>query len=71
MDTFVKVVGFIFLALVVAFAFSILLAFPTKWLWNSTVTELFGFKQIDVWMAWKLAFLSSLLFKSTNISAKS
>lgn len=30
-----------------------------------------GFKVIDVWMAWKLAFLSSLLIKSTNVSSKS
>ena len=48
----------------------IILAFPVKWLWNSSVTELFGFQAIDVWMAWKLSFLSGLLFNSTSRSSK-
>jgi len=48
------------------FLLSLLFAFPVKWLWNSTMPELFGFKVIGVWMAWKLSFLSSLLVKSTT-----
>lgn len=66
METFAKIVGIIVGAVVVAFALSILLAYPVKWLWNSSVTELFGFKPIGVWMAWKLSFLTSLLFKSVS-----
>jgi hypothetical protein len=58
-------------ALAFSFGLSLLLAFPVKWLWNSTLPELFGFKEIGAWMAWKLVFLSSLLFKSSSVSAKS
>lgn len=52
--------------LAVAFGFSLLLAYPVKWLWNSSVVEMFNFKEIDVWMAWKLSFLASLLFKPSS-----
>ena len=45
----------------VAFGLSILLAYPVKWLWNSTLPELFAFKEIDVWMAWKLSLLGTFL----------
>jgi hypothetical protein len=57
---------------VLAFAFgiSLLLAFPVKWLWNATLPELFAFKVIDVWMAWKVGFLCSLLFKITSVNTK-
>lgn len=53
--------------LAVAFGFSILLAYPVMWIWNSTLPALFAFKVIDVWMAWKVAFLCSILFKSSSI----
>lgn len=70
MDSFAKIVGIIFGALIVAFALSILIAFPVKWLWNSSVTELFGFKEIDVWMAWKLSLLCAFLIKGASFSSK-
>jgi len=63
METFTKTVGFATIAVVVIFGLSILLAFPVKWLWNSTLPELFGLKEIGVWMAWKIVFLTSILFK--------
>ena len=68
---FSLILGAIVAVLLMAFGLSILLAFPVKWLWNSTVTELFGFKEIGVWMAWKVAFLCSLLFKSASVNTKS
>jgi hypothetical protein len=58
-----KYIAAIVLVFVLAFGLSILLAFPVKWLWNTTAPELFGFKEIDVWMAWKLSFLIGLLFR--------
>jgi hypothetical protein len=64
------ILSIIFGALALAFGLSILLAFPVKWLWNSTVTELFNFPVISVWMAWKLSFLSALLFKSYSTRSK-
>lgn len=54
----------------IAFGLSILLAFPVKWLWNGTVPELFGFKEIGVWMAWKISLLCSFLFQSFRYSSK-
>ena len=62
------IVGLIIGLILTAFTFSILLAYPVKWLWNSTLPELFAFKVIDVWMAWKISFLSALLFKGNSVN---
>ena len=70
METFTKTVGFATIAVVVIFGLSILLAFPVKWLWNSTLPELFALKEIGVWMAWKIVFLTSSLFKGFSVSSK-
>lgn len=70
METFTKTVGFATIAVVVIFGLSILLAFPVKWLWNSTLPELFGLKEIGVWMAWKIVFLTSILIKGFSVSSK-
>jgi hypothetical protein len=69
MKTAAVIVSAILGVIAVAFALSILLAFPVKWLWNATLPELFGFKEIGVWMAWKITFLCSILFKSHNFSS--
>jgi hypothetical protein len=69
METFTKFVGIVVIAIIVAFGFSVLFAFPVKWLWNGTLPELFSFKEIDLWMAWKILFLSSLLFRSAGLSS--
>lgn len=70
MEKFTKAVGVAVIAVVVVFGLSILLAFPVKWLWNSTLPELFGFKEIGVWMAWKIVFLTSTLAKGFSVSSK-
>lgn len=67
---FATIVGAIVGVVAIAFGLSILLAFPVKWLWNSSVTELFGFKEIGVWMAWKISFLCSILFGRITTSSK-
>jgi hypothetical protein len=69
MKTISTAVAYIIGILIAAFLLSILFAYPVKWLWNSTVTELFGFKEIGIWMAWKIALLCSFLFKSTSLSS--
>jgi hypothetical protein len=69
-----KVVGVVFVIigiLAVIFLISLLFAYPVKWLWNSTMPELFGLKEIGLWMAWKLSLLCAFLFKSFNTSFKS
>lgn len=65
------VISAILAIIALAFGFSILMAFPVKWLWNATAPELFGFKEIGVWMAWKVTFLCSLLFKGSSVSSSS
>jgi len=67
---FTAIVLLIVTGLFVAFGVSVIFALPVKWLWNSTLPELFKFPLIDVWMAWKLSFLSALLFKSYSVSSK-
>ncbi len=70
MEKFTKMVGIATIGVAVVFGLSILFAFPVKWLWNSTLPELFGLKEIGTWMAWKIALLCSFLFKSINYSSK-
>ena len=66
-----KSIGIVIVALPILFLITILLAYPTKWLWNATMPELFGLKEIGVWMAWKLSFLCYILFKAgTNFTDK-
>lgn len=61
------IITLIITVLLVAFLLSLILALPVMWLWNSTLPELFKFPEIGLWMAWKVSFLSSLLFKSSNV----
>lgn len=58
-------------ALCVIFLASLILALPLLWLWNATMPELFGLKEISWWMAWKLMLLSSILFKNFFSTSKS
>jgi hypothetical protein len=64
-----KFIGLFVTLVVFAVLFSFIMAWPVMWLWNSTFTELFSFKQIDWWMAWKLSVLTAILFKSAGVSA--
>lgn len=60
-----------FLGIVIfAFGLSVLFAYPVKWLWNDVGVDVLNLRPIDLWQAWKLSFLSGLLFKSSNISLK-
>ena len=69
-----KTLGKFFLALLgiiaVAFGVSIMFAYPVKWLWNSTLPEMFGMKEIGIWMAWKIAMLAGILFRGIQVPLK-
>ncbi len=71
MDKLSAAIGVIVTLIAVIFGLSLILAFPVKWLWNSTMPELFSLSPIDWWMAWKLSLLCSFLFKSTKFTTKS
>jgi predicted acyltransferase len=56
--------------LLIAFA-ALLMAFPTKWLWNSClVPTVDGIHQIGFLQALGLNFLFSILFKPTSKTSK-
>ncbi len=52
----------------IAFLLSLVLALPVMWLWNSTLIDLFGFKEITLWTAWKISLLSAFLFRGFTIT---
>lgn len=46
----------------IAAVFIILFTFVFRWLWNTTVPEVFGLKQLDFLQALKILILASILF---------
>ena len=53
-------------AILLAIAFSFLLAFPIMWLWNFTVADLIdSVHEISYWQAYCLNMLISILWKTT------
>lgn len=57
-------------AVAVLIGFSLIMALPTMWLWDWLMPDLFGLKEITLWQAWGLNFLSGMLFKSHTSSSK-
>jgi len=57
-------------AVAVLGAFSLIMALPTMWLWDWLMPELFGLKEITLFQAWGVNFLSGMLFKSHNSTSK-
>jgi len=46
---------------------AIIMAFPTMWLWNYLMPDIFGLTTLNLYQAIALNFLSSILFK-TNVT---
>ncbi len=55
---------------VLVFIVSLLMAFPTMWLWDWLMPVIFGLKEITFWQAFGINLLSGILFKSSNTSSK-
>jgi hypothetical protein len=53
----------------VLFLYALLLAFPTYFLWNWLMPDIFGLGKIDILQALGLNFLSGILLKS-NVNVK-
>jgi small-conductance mechanosensitive channel len=47
---------------------SLIMAFPTMWLWNWIMPAICGFGKLSVWKALGLNFLCGILFKSVSNS---
>ena len=56
--------------MVILAAFGMLMAFPVKWTWNTTMPDLFSLPTIDWLQAWCLFLLSNFLLKSLLFESK-
>jgi len=61
-EAFLIVIGLLLLS-------AILLAFPTMWLWNWLMPNIFGITKIDLYQSMGINFLTHILFKS-NVTIK-
>jgi hypothetical protein len=64
-----KELGVVLGVIGVLFLYALLLAFPTYFLWNWLMPDIFGLVKIDVLQALGLNFLSGILLKS-NVNVK-
>lgn len=51
-------------------SFSLLIAFPIKWLWNGVMPETFGLPEISFWKAYGMYLLFHLLLRGVTINEK-
>lgn len=66
-----KELGVVLGVIGVLFLYALLLAFPTYFLWNWLMPDIFGLGRIDVIQALGLNFLANILFKSNvNVNKK-
>ena len=57
-----RILGFVFLGIVVAVVFALVFGYVLKWLWNWLMPDIFGLRQITYWQAFGLLVLAKLLF---------
>ena len=58
MEDIVAVLAGLAIALVIFFVLILLF----KWLWNITMPEVFGIKEVTFWQAFRILILASILF---------
>jgi hypothetical protein len=56
--------------LVIIIVFSLLIAFPIKWLWNGVMPDVFGLPEITFWKAYGMYLLFYLLLRGVTINEK-
>lgn len=70
MENFLKLVVLALAGFVAVILISLLFGFPTMWLWNYLMPELFGLKVISFWQAVGLNVLCGIMFKSNTTIKK-
>jgi len=70
MDKFLKGVGVTVVITVFTAGMSLLLGFPTKWMWNWVMPYVFHLPPIDFWQGFALNYLGNVLFKSSYSGSK-
>jgi len=58
MENIISILAGLAIALVIFFALILLF----KWLWNITMPEVFGIKEVTFWQAFRILILASILF---------
>lgn len=53
---------------IVIVVFSLLIAFPIKWLWNGVMPDIFGLPEITFWKAYGMYLLFHLLLRGVTIN---
>jgi len=71
MEKIAVFLGAVLLGLVLIIVGSLLLAFPTMWLWDYLMPTLFKLKEITIYQAIALNVLSGILFKSSSNKSES
>ena len=71
MDKFLKMVRGFVAVLVIIFFVAWATVFPTKWLWNWIIVDLFALKPITAWQAWGLNLICGILFRGSSSSSES
>jgi hypothetical protein len=69
METLIKIIGGIVVAVATLAVLALLISIPVWLLWNWVAVTVLGLKSITVLQALGLSLLSAILFKSTSISA--
>jgi len=71
MDKIAELLGIAIAALLIIIGVGIIMAFPTMWLWNSTlVPAINGINEIGLLQAWGINILFAILFKTPNSNKK-
>ena len=50
------------LGLIIGAVLLAIVAFIFQWLWNSTLPDVFGVKDVSLWQAFKILLISAMLF---------
>jgi hypothetical protein len=51
-----------------AVGFLFLVAWLLQWLWNITMPQVFGLKEITYWQAFRLLIIAAILFGGPNLA---
>ncbi len=62
METFIVGVAVVAMIFLVCLVISALL----RWLWNMTVPQVFGLKEITYWQAFRILIIAAILFAVAN-----
>lgn len=68
MKSITQIIGIVFIIVVLTVVVAFVISLPIMWLWNWLMPVIFGLPEITWTQALGLSILSSLLFKSGNIS---